>query len=87
MSQLRTAIHTEDSNHSRCLASWYATASCAVRIAIGFASFCVASWNIPAVSLLLLRLLPCSTQGLQDVEGVPMPEVDEQLGPLQQEVR
>ncbi|WIA32999.1 hypothetical protein OEZ86_006158 [Tetradesmus obliquus] len=27
-----------------------------------------------------------STQGLQDVEGVPMPEVDEQLGPLQQEV-
>jgi hypothetical protein len=28
-----------------------------------------------------------STQGLEDVAGVPMPEVDEQLGPLQQEVR
>jgi hypothetical protein len=30
--------------------------------------------------------ISCSMQGLEDVEGVPMPEVDEQLGPLQQEV-
>ncbi|KAF6254422.1 hypothetical protein COO60DRAFT_1540928 [Scenedesmus sp. NREL 46B-D3] len=45
------------------------------------ASFC-GYWCCCLLSLLVLTVhwFACSTQGLEDVEGVSMPEVDEQLG-------